>query len=603
MTTRQSCAFTTGSIIDGKWVVIELIGRGGMGEVYRAHQLNLKRDVAIKVISEELLEGVEDNSAEASGALDRFHREMQTMAQVCHPNVLQIFDHGTVDPVVSGEKCAPMEYIAMEYVQGDTLRFTMSEEGFGDEISLLSDWLRRYFLPVLDGVEAIHAKGIVHRDLKPENILMAGDTPKIVDFGLARSVKMRAISDSWDIKGTWCYMAPEQFENFRKSGPQTDIFALGKILFEAVTGKIDPKRVPFKTVGLEATEKSLLAAIDRIIRQATAEEVNQRYASIAEMRLALRDALHTAATAEQGRLRPPKPPAAVRWVWAGVTAALLAMSGMTVYHVWFESASAGQQGAIATGEHTGVAPEKSSGVEPALYSVDGQPMVLVEGKEDWQSFYIDRSPVSYHSFHEFLNAVADQVRVEDGVVKFEEEIWIYLGDGAAPYEQIRYLNGRFFLRDAAWASRPVVRVTYQGAQAYARHYDKRLPNFQEWQAGLAMMSAQAGDASTETPQTDTVKEWIDEAADQDAAATGVELVKTDSRVAAWPLSEAGPPKKKYPWEGFADVGFRTVIEDRFTYGSIRLPGQLGTHFLHRELFLFLSIRRIGYAHRSPGESL
>ncbi|RJQ75992.1 MAG: hypothetical protein C4519_15280 [Desulfobacteraceae bacterium] len=558
MTTRQACVFTTGSIIDGKWVVIELIGRGGMGEVYRAHQLNLKRDVAIKVISEELLEGVGDNPHEASGAQGRFHREMQTMAQVRHPNVLQIFDYGRLDVTTGGGKCIPMEYIAMEYVPGDTLRFTMSEEGFGEEIGLLSDWLRRYFLPVLDGVEAIHAKGIVHRDLKPENILMDGEAPKIVDFGLARSVKVRAVSNSWDIKGTWSYMAPEQFENFRKSGPEADIYTLGKILFEAVTGKLDPKRVPFKSVGLESTATPVLAAVDKVIRKATAQEVHQRYADIAEMRRAVQDVLRTAATAEVSPLPSTKPPAAVRWLWAGVAAALLAVSGMTVYHIWLEAAPTGGREDTLGGEQAVPAENPSGRLESQWYAVDGQPMVLVEGQEGLPTFYIDRSPVSYHSFHEFLNAVADKVRVEDGVVKYDDEIWFYLGDGTAPYEQITYINGRFFLRDAAWASSPVVRVTFQGALAYARHYNKNLPSLQEWQAGLTLLDKQAGKTPTEQPQPSAFKEWVKDSAKPSITEGDDILVNTDSRVAAWPLSEADPPKQ-YPWEGFADVGFRTII--------------------------------------------
>ena len=76
---------------------------------------------------------------------------------------------------------------------------------------------------------------------------MDGEIPKIADFGLARSVRMRAISNSWDVKGTMNYMAPEQFMDFRKVGPQADIYALGKILYEAVDGKIGPKTIPLKT--------------------------------------------------------------------------------------------------------------------------------------------------------------------------------------------------------------------------------------------------------------------------------------------------------------------------------------------------------------------
>jgi serine/threonine protein kinase len=110
--------FKTGSIIDEKRVQIERIGKGGMGEVYRAHQLNLNRDVAIKIISEDLLESFEDNPEEKAAVLDRLHREVQTMAQVRHANILQIYDFGTIQ-ARKGNKLVTVQYIVMEYVPGN----------------------------------------------------------------------------------------------------------------------------------------------------------------------------------------------------------------------------------------------------------------------------------------------------------------------------------------------------------------------------------------------------------------------------------------------------------------------------------------------------
>lgn len=588
--------FSSGSLIDGKWIVIERIGKGGMGEVYRAHQLNLKRDVAIKVICQEMLEGLESQSPEATVVLSRFQREVQAMAQVRHPNVLQIFDYGSTG-ASNGQKKIPVDYIAMEYVPGNTLRYTMSEEGFENEENLLIDWLRRYYLPVLDGVEAIHAAGIVHRDLKPENILLDGETPKIADFGLARSLKMHAVSNSWDIKGTWAYMAPEQFEDFRKAGPEADIYTLGKILFEAITGKLDPKLVPFKAAALQSVQSPLLASMDSIIRKATAENKRQRYATIAELRCAVREALEAGSIAE-AKGRSAATPAFVHRVWVGVIIALLAVLAMAGYHVWnhFDPSpvtenrmpAGGQQASLRQGAPAGA-------LQPTLSAEDGKTMVLVEANAGQPAFYIDRSPVTYHNYVEFLNAVADRVRVEDGLVvhaengldKSETDIWAYLGDGTAPHEQIIYQNGRFRLRDASWASRPVVRVTFLGAQAYARYYNKELPSLAQWRAGLAklygpkqqspsrtgaepgdhhtMMMGQMGtngsiDAESRTEDESHLREWIADAgsagnhADADGGAE-----KISSWVAARPLNAADPPEKRYPWEAFADVGFHTVI--------------------------------------------
>ena len=102
------------------------------------------------------------------------------MARLRHPNVLQVFDFDQV--VIDGNT---LDYIAMEYVPGPTLKLTMPEEGFGDDEKRIRRWISQYFIPVLDGVEAIHASGIIHRDLKPANVLLDDDVPKIADFGLA----------------------------------------------------------------------------------------------------------------------------------------------------------------------------------------------------------------------------------------------------------------------------------------------------------------------------------------------------------------------------------------------------------------------------------
>ena len=309
-TTSNSTLFDTGSVIDNKWVLIERIGKGGMGEVYRAHQLNLRRDVAIKVISEDILQDIEENPEEVANAIQRLQVEVQTMAQVRHPNVLQIYDYGTIS-VQQQSAAEQVQYIAMEYVPGNTFRYTMSEEGFDDEAEMLAEWLERYFLSVLDGLEAIHANDIVHRDIKPENILMDGDTPKISDFGLARSPKLKAVSNSWDVKGTMPYMAPEQFADFRKAKIPADIYSLGKMLYEAIVGKLNQKTVPFKSVCLEAPDTDFFKTMDGIIRKATDENQQNRYQTISEMRRALQNALKLLRKEKQ-QPEPDVTPATIR---------------------------------------------------------------------------------------------------------------------------------------------------------------------------------------------------------------------------------------------------------------------------------------------------
>ena len=142
----------------------------------------------------------------------------------------------------------------MEYVPGGTLRSTMSEDGFYPEEGLVKDWVVRYFLPVLEGVQALHQAGIIHRDLKPGNILMDGHTPRITDFGLARSSRIRPVTLSMDIKGTPAYMSPEHFMDLKRADHRSDIYSLGKILFEAIDGKIGPEIIPLKSANLRKAE-------------------------------------------------------------------------------------------------------------------------------------------------------------------------------------------------------------------------------------------------------------------------------------------------------------------------------------------------------------
>lgn len=579
MDSNQTSGWSTGTIIDGKWVLIERIGQGGMGEVYRAHQLNLKRDVAIKLISDQFLQDMEDNPEEAATAIGRFQREVQAMAQVRHPNVLQIFDYGSLQTSHS-EHTIPVEYISMEYIAGETLRFTMSEEGLEDEEQMLSDWLRRYFIPVLNGVEAIHAHGIVHRDLKPENVLIDGDTPKIADFGLARSIKMRAVSNSWDVKGTWPYMAPEQFADFRRAGFAADIYALGKILFEAVAGKMDPKQLPFKSAALDGPRTPQLKALDAVIRRATTENHLQRYQSVAELRRDIQHILDAQAEGAARQETPAQAPSHSPWIWAGMVLCVLLVGGMALYHLL---GSTGDKTEVFVSP--AIEPEQRPKVDtgpaerlPSRVSADGRTMTLIQADRAADKFYSDPSLVTFHHYVEFLNEVADDLTVKQDLVKHKDSILIYIGDGSAPEDQIMHQNGRFRLRNAEWAAKPVVRVTWLGARAYAHFYGKRLPTFDEWKllqkkfadtrkaehstpaspagggynAHVEMMKAFNSDIH-ELPVKDrqVTKEWLSIKADGGAS----------SRVGAWTDGGEGQtPVLRYPWEGFSDVGFRTVMD-------------------------------------------
>jgi serine/threonine protein kinase len=195
--------------------IVGILGRGGMGVVYKAQQLNLGRMVALKMI----LAGIHLSPE----ALVRFRVEAQTLARVQHPNIVHIYDVLEVE----GTPC-----IAMEFVEGGSLEEGLADGPMGPvQAANLVRTLAR-------AVHAAHERGIIHRDLKPANILIATDgSPKITDFGLAKRLEDQSkYTKPGAIMGTPHYMAPEQAEGTKGIGPAADVYALGAILYEALTG-------------------------------------------------------------------------------------------------------------------------------------------------------------------------------------------------------------------------------------------------------------------------------------------------------------------------------------------------------------------------------
>jgi serine/threonine protein kinase len=254
----------------GKYRIIELVGEGAMGVVYRAHDSVLDRNVAIKVMN--------DSIARQDDLRKRFLHEAQAAASLQHPNVVCIYDLGESDGHL---------YIAMEFIQGVDLERLIE---LAEPLSLQARL--DIIIDVLTGLSFAHRRGIVHRDIKPANIRVAEDgRAKIMDFGVAH-LASSSMTSTGSILGTPTYMAPEQITE-GKTSPATDIFAVGGVLYQILT-MMKPFEAPtlqnlfFKIItetprNITELMPGLPPALDRIVRKAMAKEPADRYASALDM--------------------------------------------------------------------------------------------------------------------------------------------------------------------------------------------------------------------------------------------------------------------------------------------------------------------------------
>jgi serine/threonine protein kinase/tetratricopeptide (TPR) repeat protein len=310
----------------GPYEIVAPLGAGGMGEVYRARDTRLGREVAVKVLPEAV--------ASEPDRQARFEREARAVAALSHPNILAIHDYGTQGAVT---------YAVMELLEGETLRSRLAQGPL--------PWREAVEVgaAIADGLAAAHAKGIVHRDLKPENLFLTADgRVKILDFGLARVTPLPnaqsetgpyvpAQTDPGTVMGTVGYMSPEQVRG-QPADARCDLFSFGCVLYEMVTG-----RRAFQRETAAETMTAILhdepsdpaksgqpvpAELNRLIRQCLAKSPNQRLQSSRDLALALRK---QATDSSLHRLAGTRP----RFrLMAGMGAALL-LIGLVATSVYF----------------------------------------------------------------------------------------------------------------------------------------------------------------------------------------------------------------------------------------------------------------------------
>src|ERR1017187_7942547 len=267
--TDSAAVFQIGEMVGGRYEILQLLGEGGMGAVYKAADRTLDRFVALKVIRPEL--------ASNSAILARFKQELLLAHQVTHRNVIRIYDLGEADGVM---------FITMEFIEGRDLRSLIREkQKFSPEEAV------EVIQQVCQALDAAHSVGVIHRDLKPQNI-MQDPTGRILvmDFGLARTVGGDGMTQTGAIVGTMEYMSPEQALG-KDLDQRSDIFALGLILFELLTGNTPfqaesalaslIKRTQERAVSVSDIDARIPGALTGIVSKCLERDLNERYQTAA----------------------------------------------------------------------------------------------------------------------------------------------------------------------------------------------------------------------------------------------------------------------------------------------------------------------------------
>ena len=232
---------SAGDVIAGRYKLVELIGRGGMSSVWKAHDRLLDRIVAIKVLHEQFTKDEE--------YVERFRREARSVAQLSHPNIVTVIDRGEEDG---------RQYIVFEYVEGENLKQLIERDGalaVRDALSMALQMAR--------ALGFAHDRGLIHRDVKPQNVLLNEDgQAKMTDFGIARSVDFEGVTITGTVLGTSEYIAPEQARGQRVDA-LTDVYSLGVVLYELLTGRVPFQGENFVAIALRHVNEPAPSVLER----------------------------------------------------------------------------------------------------------------------------------------------------------------------------------------------------------------------------------------------------------------------------------------------------------------------------------------------------
>jgi tRNA A-37 threonylcarbamoyl transferase component Bud32 len=260
-----------GELIADRYELVELIGKGGMSSVFKAHDRMLDRTVAIKVLHPHYTDDEE--------YVERFRREARAVAQLSHPNIVTVIDRGEDER---------RQFIVFEFVEGENLKQRLQRTGAMPVYDVLLLGLQ-----MARALSFAHARGLVHRDVKPQNVLLNDDgQAKMTDFGIARSVDVQGVTITGTVLGTSEYIAPEQARGQRVDA-QTDVYSLGVVLYELLTGAVPYEGETFVTVALKHVNEPVQSVLERrpdapprlalAVERAMAKSPDQRFESMDEL--------------------------------------------------------------------------------------------------------------------------------------------------------------------------------------------------------------------------------------------------------------------------------------------------------------------------------